>query len=206
MAPEFQRVWDDALGCPTTTASADIGAHEFFERGEMVWLSTPDLIYTFSRPSQVWASYPDLWQEGNPWFTCSDAEAQGMPFRGFGRLWCDRAEVRQALGNAVRLETAVSLVTQRTSTGAIMLHVKNINSTYILLPTGVFERYGPPPPTTQIIPTATLVPTRVPTLPPATPTTMPTPTNTVIVPPSMTPTITEPPPPATPVPSETPIG
>lgn len=43
------------------------------------------------------------------WYTCEPApgqrpESSGIPWRGFGKVWCDHPEVRRALGNAAGYE------------------------------------------------------------------------------------------------------
>ncbi len=45
------------------------------------------------------------------WYTCERAPGQrpeksGIPWRGFGKVWCDHPEVRRALGNAAGYEEA----------------------------------------------------------------------------------------------------
>jgi hypothetical protein len=45
------------------------------------------------------------------WYTCERAPGQrpeksGVPWRGFGKVWCDHPEVRRALGKAAGYEEA----------------------------------------------------------------------------------------------------
>jgi hypothetical protein len=45
------------------------------------------------------------------WYTCERApglrpEKSGIPWRGFGKVWCDHPEIRSALGNAAGYEEA----------------------------------------------------------------------------------------------------
>jgi hypothetical protein len=49
-------------------------------------------------------AYPNEWREGDPEFTCGDPDPLVTPIRGFGRVWCDHASVREALGAATAVE------------------------------------------------------------------------------------------------------
>ncbi|MEL6269337.1 MAG: hypothetical protein AAFV33_04060 [Chloroflexota bacterium] len=99
------------LGCPqsapptVTTASS---AYQTFERGFMLWVDTPGTgtIYV-GLDSGTYQTYPDTWNadsdpvSGNE--TPPDA-ALSEPIRGFGKVWRDNPQVRNALGWATSPE------------------------------------------------------------------------------------------------------
>jgi hypothetical protein len=108
----FREIWlelgssNSRLGYPT---SAEIGdrnyARQFFETGLMFWWDSPetaDVIWVLDSPAVDFSSgatsnrYVDTWAGGDE-YSCDEAR-QGGPVRGFGKLWCDRAELQARLG------------------------------------------------------------------------------------------------------------
>lgn len=69
----------------------------------MLWRGDTDTIYVLT-PDGRWQGYPNEWREGDPTFSCGEENAMSTPIRGFGRVWCDHPEVREALGNATAEE------------------------------------------------------------------------------------------------------
>ena len=103
--PVLSAAWNaDELGCPITPGSEAIStAYAPFEGGQMLWRSDSDVIYVLYRDG-TWGSYPNVWRPGDPEFSCGAADPLATPVRGFGRVWCDHAEVREALGAATAAE------------------------------------------------------------------------------------------------------
>lgn len=66
------------------------------------------------KDAQAWRSadtFVETSKMADNWYTCERAPGQrpeksGIPWRGFGKVWCDHAEVRRALGNAAGYEEA----------------------------------------------------------------------------------------------------
>jgi len=113
----FGRVWaavggaGGRLGHPVAEAVLERwGADQFFEGGLTYWrnneLLPANFIYvlfngegTDESQGTGWLRFDDLWREGMPQFSCPEAEANGDlgPKRGFGKVWCEEAEVRHGL-------------------------------------------------------------------------------------------------------------
>ncbi len=103
--PALTAAWqDDALGCPITPGAAAINtAYAPFEGGQMLWRGDTDTIYVLANDGR-WTSYANEWREGDPDFSCGEEDTSITPIRGFGRVWCDHAAVRQALGAVTAAE------------------------------------------------------------------------------------------------------
>jgi len=103
--PDLQIAWNpDELGCPITPGRDPLStAYAPFEGGQMLWREDNAVIYVLTNDGR-WAQYNDLWREGDPEFTCDGPDNPPTPVRGFGRVWCDRTEVRQGLGAATAAE------------------------------------------------------------------------------------------------------
>lgn len=69
----------------------------------MLWRGDTDLIYVLTHDGR-WMSYPNEWREGAPEFSCGDPDPLTTPVRGFGRVWCDHPDIRQALGPVTAAE------------------------------------------------------------------------------------------------------
>jgi hypothetical protein len=92
-----------------------------FENGVMIIFARTDnvfdskggsLIYVLSRDGRAWRVV-DRWVEtsarSDDWYTCERRPGQtpiesGIPWRGFGKAWCDHPEVRSALGRVLSVE------------------------------------------------------------------------------------------------------
>lgn len=99
--PTFARVWDrDTMGCPQGAESAVTSSYELFERGWMLWRQdlSADHWTFFDGDGYTVVQYPS---DDPPNFSCAEAQAAGMPRRGFGRLWCERTDIRQRIGKAL---------------------------------------------------------------------------------------------------------
>jgi hypothetical protein len=101
--PTFVRVWNRSLlGCPLGNEFGLTSAYEAFERGWMLWRLDNDRHYAlFSDGGQVFYTYPPA---DPPDFACAEAQALGKPRRGFSRVWCENANVRSRIGNALQDE------------------------------------------------------------------------------------------------------
>jgi serine/threonine protein kinase, bacterial len=118
----FAGIWSefqDRLGCPVESAHTTDGAAEVFERGRMYWRKDNSMIYAVIKGGR-WESHRDTWQEGDPAYTCGTPETPPTPVRGFGRVWCNNASVRNGVGNAVEGEYAMSIIAQQFESGQIM--------------------------------------------------------------------------------------
>ncbi len=103
--PALQPAWlDIELGCPINAGVEGLStAYAPFAGGQMLWRGDNAQIYVLTNDGR-WAQYDDLWQEGEAEFTCGEANNPPTPVRGFGRVWCDHAKVREALGAATAAE------------------------------------------------------------------------------------------------------
>lgn len=92
------------LGCPINPGAVLIhSAYAPFEGGQMLWRGDTDTIYVLYNDGS-WIGYPNEWREGDPEFTCGEPDSLTTPVRGFGRVWCDHPDVREALGAATAAE------------------------------------------------------------------------------------------------------
>jgi formylglycine-generating enzyme required for sulfatase activity len=103
--PALAGAWNkEEIGCPITPGAAAINtAYAPFEGGQMLWRGDTDIIYVLYNDGR-WDSYPNEWREGDPEFTCGEPDPLVTPIRGFGRVWCDHPDVRDALGAATAEE------------------------------------------------------------------------------------------------------
>jgi hypothetical protein len=103
--PALADTWNRlGLGCPTTPGAAGINtAYAPFEGGLMLWRGDTDTIYVLTGDGR-YTSYPNAWREGDPEFSCGEADPLVTPVRGFGRVWCDNPAVQQALGAVTAAE------------------------------------------------------------------------------------------------------
>ena len=94
---------------PTQVKAKIYVAEQRFERGWMFWLQPIRQIWALTRDSAgkpIWSVYDDTFVEGeaeyDPQLVAPDDRHQ--PIRGFGKLWRENLEVRQAIGWALELE------------------------------------------------------------------------------------------------------
>lgn len=90
---------------------------ERFENGVMLVFAKSDkgfdvaggeYIFALAKDGHAWRvadTFVETSKNSDTWYTCEvkpglRPERSGVPWRGFGKAWCDHAEIRTALGNA----------------------------------------------------------------------------------------------------------
>lgn len=106
--PDLQKL----MGCALSPAIFDpVAINEFgtgpdFDRF-MLWFSHEGQIYVL-RPDKSWQTYPDTWTEDQPTFACNplggEPTSPPLPRRGFGKLWCEDAELQTVMGSVAKEE------------------------------------------------------------------------------------------------------
>lgn len=116
----FLEIWTElgagrgGLGYPLAAATPDRDyARQYFEGGFMYWWDSPtdpNPIWVFSVPDDTlasgasWTRYDDRW-DGRDRYSCQAAREHPYgPVAGFGKVWCDEARVRNALGSPLEPE------------------------------------------------------------------------------------------------------
>lgn len=91
--------------CPAGQPTASAAAEQPFENGVMIWLEETDSIVVFHDDGR-WQRFEDSWTEGEPESDPAIIPPEGrfQPIRGFGKLWRQRPDIREALGWAVGVE------------------------------------------------------------------------------------------------------
>lgn len=98
------------VGCPRDQGTQAVWGWEPFERGQMLWRGDLSQVYVLYQAG-TWAVYDDEWREG-------DLEWDGsiippiqlhQPVRGFGLVWRQNLDVRDALGWATAPEISFSV-------------------------------------------------------------------------------------------------
>jgi len=105
----FTTVWipiQERIGCATGGAIQGQIVEENFEGGKMFWRESIDyaqaLVLFNNGTWQIFQHSPYV--EGSAEFSCPDnntpSQCPPTPKRGFGMMWCNIPEIRNALGNA----------------------------------------------------------------------------------------------------------
>lgn len=99
----------------------------------MLWRKSTSLIYV-AYDNGSWAQFDDTWEEGrDPTYSCPDSSTPSSmpptPLRGFGKIWCSEADVREGLGDALAYETADARSQQDLQSGW-MVYIKELNAVY----------------------------------------------------------------------------
>ena len=139
----FAGTWSmvqDRIGCTTGSHSATWVAEEAFENGRMYWRKDNNTIYAvYNRGG--WEAYPTTWHEGDPYFSCPDAdtpnESPPTPVMGFGKVWCTQLSVRQSLGWATEAEHGSDATVQHFEHGFML---RTDRWTWIFYNDGSWER------------------------------------------------------------------
>ncbi len=128
----FAGLWSsvqETLGCAVNQAQGTWMAEEFFERGVMYWRQDNDRHYALFN-GDGWGTYANTWREGDPVYSCGPESSPPTPLRGFGRVWCDHASVRNGLGNATTAERGFNGTVQDFENGLILR--TDDGTTYVL--------------------------------------------------------------------------
>lgn len=138
----FAAIYGDVeprLGCPVQPARTNQWfGEEAFERGRMLWREDNRKIYVLYNTG-AWQRFDDTWnQSTDPEFACGPAESPPTPKRGFGKVWCARADVRSGLGNAIEEEHGEWGVVQDFVAGGAIVRIPS--GTYVLFADGNWER------------------------------------------------------------------
>jgi hypothetical protein len=159
----FKDIWqeldggDSRLGYPTGPEINDRNfARQYFEKGLMFWWDNPDgpgYIWVIDSPADdlrsgsAWNRYADTWQDGDE-YACDEARSNGGkgPVRGFGKLWCERPELQNRLGNPLEGEggsggTPPYAHVQFYQGGVILYNSLNAE-VYVLFDQGDWLRFG----------------------------------------------------------------
>jgi hypothetical protein len=94
---------------PTPTISEIRVAEQVFENGRMMWLDPTKQIWVMildETGGGQWEIFTDTFEDGDPESdeTLEVPEDKLQPTRGFGKLWRDNPEIREALGWATTPE------------------------------------------------------------------------------------------------------
>jgi hypothetical protein len=106
------------LGCPTDRVADRATVYQRFQNGMMVIFAGPGdswgggAILALSNDGRAWRvtdSFVQTSQNPDEWYTCEQRPGQrpeqsGIPWRGFGKVWCENPEIRGALGYATSSE------------------------------------------------------------------------------------------------------
>jgi hypothetical protein len=91
--------------CPAGLPVVSAAAEQPFERGILIWLEATDSVIVFYDNGR-WQRFDDTWTEDqlkiNPALVPPVDRFQ--PIRGFGKVWRESPEVREALGWALGVE------------------------------------------------------------------------------------------------------
>lgn len=96
-------------GQPTPTISEIQVAEQVFDNGRMMWLSPTNQIWVMILGEEgrgQWKVFEDTFEEGDPEDdpTMEVPDGKMQPTRGFGKLWRDNPDIREALGWATTPE------------------------------------------------------------------------------------------------------
>lgn len=121
----FQSIQDvnwTALGCPSARAASVWMGKEGFEGGQMLWREDRQEIYV-RYSSGGWSAHDDTWREGQPEFSCPErgTTSPPVPKRGFGKVWCSNAKVRNGLGQAQSEEQGFTGIIQDMANGGHLI-------------------------------------------------------------------------------------
>lgn len=129
-----------ALGCALDPEKGEYLAEQIFQKGYMFWRNDTRQIYVIMDTGR-WAVYPDTWNEGDPSPSLGGAPPAGTmePVRGFGKVWRERKEVREALGWATAPERGLNGAWEPFSKGAMLWSDRRV--IFVLLSDGAWLRF-----------------------------------------------------------------
>jgi hypothetical protein len=122
----------ERLGCPVSGGASIQMVTQPFERGHMFWRDSRQ-IYALALSGQFW-QMTDTWQEGMPDSDPAYSPPAGLlqPVRGFGLVWRNSPQVRDALGWGTLPEAPYSSTWQDFERGAMF--VGNNGHAYAIYP------------------------------------------------------------------------
>lgn len=131
MAPTCQMRWffvePRPLSCPVAMPTTAHGVFQAFEHGQMIWLSTLNVVYVMYNDAIVprWQVFRDEFQDGMP-----EQDGQYIPpspnlwqpRRGFGLVWRNHETVRARLGWAIQdIETSYEIKLQQSNDNTLFM-------------------------------------------------------------------------------------
>jgi hypothetical protein len=157
----FAHVWtavggaSGRLGNPVAEAVLNRWmADQVFQQGLTIWRNNESvpanyiyvLLYeggTDQTQGTIWMQFEDLWQEGMPHFSCTEAEANGDlgPVRGFGKVWCEESDVHDGLKQPLAIEQGANGGFQDFE-GGTMVWVARLGYVYVLDDAGGWQRFS----------------------------------------------------------------
>ncbi len=119
------------FGCPSAYPIVRQIAYQPFERGAMIWITGIGsrfgngiivLTYDPASAATTWQIINDVWHPGMP-ESGGETPPRGLfePIRGFGKIWREFPQIRQALGWATAPESADQGVFHRFERGSMVL-------------------------------------------------------------------------------------
>ncbi|MCU0495282.1 MAG: hypothetical protein MUD01_27150 [Chloroflexaceae bacterium] len=132
------------LGCPTLAPGNNVpAATQQMERGQMIWYGwAPDQprmfrlnprIFAISEPGPTFRTYDDRWVEGRDPDVPDIVPPTGLfaPYRGFGKVWMEDPELRQAIGWAIEPQAQARLADYQVfDSGIILVHIRETATVY----------------------------------------------------------------------------
>jgi hypothetical protein len=107
----------DRLGCPVSGGLAVQLVAQPFERGDMVWRDTLQIV-VLADDGRLW-QVADVWQEGSEDPSLSPPGGLVQPVRGFGLVWRSNQAIQDALGWGLQSESPYSSQWQDFERGAM---------------------------------------------------------------------------------------
>lgn len=117
---EFEYFFEPAPDtCPAAPPASSAAAEQPFEGGVLIWLELTGSIIVLHDDGR-WQRFDDTWTEEQPESDPSLVPPDGrfQPIRGFGKVWRERPEVRDALGWALGVELGFESTLQDQATAA----------------------------------------------------------------------------------------
>lgn len=111
-----------ALGWATAAAATTSpAAIQRFDNGVMIWVQETGRIYAFLNDGR-WFSYADSFREGDAEFDPAFSPPPGreQPMRGFGKVWREHADLRDAIGWALAKEEPATAARLPFERGALL--------------------------------------------------------------------------------------
>lgn len=143
----FGRVWSTypavraKIGCPSEAEKGIWAGEQVFSGGYMFWRQDQTYIYVLYN-NGTWQGFADTWTSAEPEWDPSIVPPPGyyQPKRGFGKVWRNNANVRNALGWALIEERGINASAQA-FTGGQMLW-SPARGIYVLCNDGTWQRYN----------------------------------------------------------------